>query len=101
MKIKNKEDQPKKKNIVNYSNTHTMKKGKFSGFYAEANPTNNKERLFLDDFDLGMEFKVYFPQFNFGKILQKLNNMIELSSPIHNSKIKSQRRLFQKKQMLI
>ena len=103
MKIQNKEEHlrsdTKRKTIVNYPNNHSIKKGIFSAFYAEGNP-HNKEKMFLDDFDLGMEFKVYFPQFNFAKILQKLNYMIELSSPIHNPKIKSPRRLFQKNKIL-
>lgn len=102
MKIKNKEEnyrsETKKKTFINNPNIHSIKKGGVSVFDAEANQ-NDKEvpRFFLDGFDSGMEFKVYFPQFNFGKILQKLNNIIESISPIHKSKIKSPRRLFQKK----
>ena len=44
------------------------------------------------DFDLGMEFKEYFPCFNLGKIL----NEIELKSPIQK-KPKSPRKIFVKK----
>ena len=80
---------------------NSMKKGRFSVFNSEAN-SNNKEiqPFFLDGFDLGMEFKSYFPQSNFRNVLKELNIMIELNSPIHQSKIKApRRRLFQKKKI--
>ena len=59
---------------------------------------NNKEmnQFFYQDFDFGMEFKSYFPQFNLGKILQRLNCLMELNSPKNSPRNKSRPRLSRK-----
>ena len=78
-----------------------LKKIRFSSVSIK-DDLNNKIKdpgvqFFDNDFDAGREFKEYFPQFNLGNVLAKLNLEIELKSRIYKVKPKSPKRFHIKK----
>ena len=100
-KSKDYSQEEKTKPIVEFPSPPALKKRKFSIFSAKDETNqNHKEAVVLKffdyDFDFGMEFKAYFPQFNMGKVLQILNCDIEAKSPIRK-KMKTPKRFKKKK----